>query len=146
MFDIPSMITAISNVADTAIKRIWPDATQVEIAKIQQVVDEMKQEAASQMAQLDINKAEAASPHWFVAAGRPAVIWVGVLNLLYSGLGISFGSWIAMCFGLPPLPAVDSSVTNAMLAALLGIGGMRSFDKVKGTATTTMTSGTSARR
>lgn len=135
MFDIPAAVTALSNVADSAIKRIWPDATAVELAKIAQVTDELKQEMSQQMAQLDINKEEAKSGHWFVAAGRPAVIWVGVLNLLYSGLGISFGSWLAMIFGLPPLPIVDSTTTNAMLAALLGIGGMRSYDKVKGTDT-----------
>jgi hypothetical protein len=135
MFDIPSMVTAVSNVADTAIKRIWPDATQVEIAKIQQVADEMKAEMATQMAQLDINKVEAASSSWFVAGGRPAVIWVAVINLFYSGIGISVGSWISMLFGGPPLPTIDPTTTNALLASLLGIAGMRSYDKVKGTDT-----------
>jgi hypothetical protein len=138
MFDIPKAIEAVSNLADTAIKRIWPDATEIEKAKIQQVTDAMKQEMATQMAQLEINKVEAASPHWFVAAGRPAVIWVGVLNLLYSGIGVSFLTWIAACFGLPPLPIVDSTTTNNILMALLGIAGMRSFDKSKGTDTKIM--------
>lgn len=131
-------ITAVSNVIDSAIKRIWPDATEVEKAKIQQVTDAMKAEMATQMAQLDINKVEASSPHWFVAAGRPAVIWVGVLNLLYSGIGVSFLTWVAACFGLPPLPIVDSTTTNNILMALLGIAGMRSFDKSKGTDTKSM--------
>jgi Holin of 3TMs, for gene-transfer release len=138
MFDIPAAVEAVSNLADSAIKRIWPDATQVEIAKIQQVTDAMKQEMAAQMAQLEINKVEAASSHWFVAAGRPAVIWVGVLNLLYSGIGVSFLTWLAACFGLPPLPIVDSTTTNNILMALLGIAGMRSFDKSKGTDTKTI--------
>lgn len=138
MFDIPAAITAVSNVADSAIKRIWPDATQVEIAKIQQVTDEMKQGMALTLSQLDINKAEATSPHWFVAAGRPAVIWVAVFNLLYSGIGISFGSWISMLFGGPPLPVIDPTTTNTLLTALLGIGGMRTVEKLKGVQTTSV--------
>ena len=135
MFDIPAAITAVSNVADSAIKRIWPDATQVEIAKINQVTDEMKQEMALTLGQLDINKAEAASSHWFVAGGRPAVIWVAVLNLLYSGIGVSVGSWISMSFGGPPLPTIDPTTTNTLLTALLGIGGMRTVEKLKGVQT-----------
>lgn len=141
MFDIPEAIKAVSNLADDAIKRIWPDATEVEKAKIAQVTEQLKQEMALTLNQLEINKVEAASPHWFVAAGRPAVIWVAVLNLLYSGLGVSFLSWVAMCFGLPPLPVVDATTTNNILMALLGISGMRTFDKLKGTDTKVMGSG-----
>ena len=78
---------------------------------------------------MDINKEEAKNPSVFVAGARPAAMWIGVVSLLYAGIGTSFLSWIALCFGLPPLPIVDISTTNAILMGLLGLGGMRSIDK-----------------
>jgi hypothetical protein len=78
---------------------------------------------------------EAANPSLFVAGARPAAMWVGVVTLAYSGIGISFLSWIALACGLPALPIVDPTATNAILMGLLGLGGMRTVEKVKGVST-----------
>jgi len=59
MFGVDDAISAVSGLADTVVKRIWPDATQVEKAKIAQV------------GQIEINKKEAESNKIYVAGWRP---------------------------------------------------------------------------
>ena len=75
------------------------------------------------------------SPHWFIGAWRPAAGWVGVFTLLYSGIGISLFSWIGAIFGFPPLPIVDPTATTNILYGMLGIGSMRTVEKVRSVAT-----------
>jgi hypothetical protein len=97
---------------------------------------------ATDIAQVDVNKIEAASSNLFVSGWRPAVGWVGVLGLGYQFLGYPFMQW-AWAFGqgvdlipqglsAPPDLEVDQLLT--LLAGLLGFGGMRSFEKTKGVA------------
>jgi len=135
MFEINAAIAEVSKLADDAITRIWPDATESEKAKIAAVTAEMEAQTNLVLAQLKINEVEAASPHWFVAAWRPAVGWVGVLSLLYSGIGISLLTYIGAFWGIPPLPAIDPTVATNILYGLLGIGGMRTAEKIKDVAT-----------
>ena len=95
-------ITAVSDLIKTGLDKFFPDANMELKGKLDQAAAEISNDVQLTIGQLDINKIEAASPHWFVAAGRPAAIWVGVLSLFYSGIGVSFISWVAICFGLPP--------------------------------------------
>ena len=134
-FGIDDAIGAVASLTDDIIKRVFPDATEIEKAKLQQLTQTIQNEYALQLAQIDVNKVEATNPSIFVAGARPAAMWVSVITLAYSGIGVSFLSWLATCFGLPTLPIVDSTATNAILMGLLGLGGMRSFDKLKGTDT-----------
>jgi hypothetical protein len=135
MFGIDDAIAAVGKLADDVVTRIWPDATEVEKAKIAQVASEMQAQTNLVLEQLKINEVEAASPHWFVAAWRPAIGWVGVLTLLYSGIGISIATYIGAFWGIPPLPMIDPTVATNILYGLLGIGGMRTVEKVKDVAT-----------
>jgi Holin of 3TMs, for gene-transfer release len=135
MLGIDDAIAAGSNLITTIANKIAPDANIEEQGKITAALTEMQNQYALILAQLKINEVEAANPHWFVAAARPAAMWVGVLSLFYSGLGISLLSWIASCFGLPPLQPIDSGVSTDILMGLLGLGGMRTYEKTKGVDT-----------
>jgi Holin of 3TMs, for gene-transfer release len=87
--------------------------------------------------QRDINKAEAANPALFVAGWRPAVGWLCVMTLFYQWVIVPTTSWLFLAFGvvLPPLPHLEGQDTQTLLYALLGIGGLRTIDKVAGTDT-----------
>jgi len=87
------------------------------------------------LSQIDVNKVEAANPSVFVAGARPAAMWVGVASLAYSGIGISLLSWVCSVFGLPPLPPLSSDVANNILIGLLGLGGLRTVEKVNNVQT-----------
>jgi len=135
MFDIPKAIESVSNLGSTIITRIWPDANETERAKATALLAEMQNEYNLVIGQIDVNKIEAASPSWFVAGARPAAMWVGVISLAYSGIGISLGTWLALCFGLPPLPLIDPVTATNLLTGLLGLGTLRTVEKVKDVAT-----------
>ena len=76
--------------------------------------------------QLAVNQTEAAHKSLFVAGWRPAIGWICGFALLYSTI-ISpiLGIW----FTVPP---VDSSLLTSVLMGMLGLGAMRTAEKVKG--------------
>ena len=120
----------------TALDKFFPDADTELKGKLAQAAAEIDHEFQLQLKQIENNVEEAKHPSIFVAGARPAAMWVGVISLLYSGIGVSMLSWIATCFNLPPFPAVDTEAANSILFGLLGLGTMRTVEKVKGVATT----------
>ena len=128
-------ITAVADTISTIVDKIWPDANEVEKAKFAQLTQEVQNAFSLQYAQIQVDQEEAKSPHWFVAAARPAAMWLGVIGLLYNGVLLSMGNWLALCFHLPPIPPIDSSTMTDLLYALLGLGAARSYDKMQGTDT-----------
>lgn len=100
-----------------------------------QLQEELLQLQAVTSAQSDINKIEAASTNWFVAGGRPMVIWICAaalaLNLVLGPLFV----WGAALVGHPtPFPVLDPNLLMALLFPLLGLGAYRTVEKIKGVA------------
>lgn len=94
---------------------------------------------AINLAQLEVNKVEAQNQSLFVAGWRPAVGWVCVVSLFYAQVGYALLNWIFAMLNantasvmIVPLHAPDSQVTLELLFAMLGLGGLRTFEKVKG--------------
>jgi len=85
------------------------------------------------MGQIEVNKESARHASIFVAGGRPAAIWVGVIGLF---LVLVFFPLVVFVYGLwghvVPTPAMDTITLLALLGPLLGIGGMRMIETVKG--------------
>lgn len=88
------------------------------------------------LAQIEVNKAEAASRNMFVAGWRPFVGWICGLALAWHFLGVSIVTSIFVWAGkeLPPLPAFDMDSLMTVLLGMLGLGGLRTFEKFKGVA------------
>ncbi len=93
--------------------------------------------------QLEINKAEAQHKSVFVAGWRPAIGWVGAVSLAYQFIGYPLLTWIwslaqakqLVPLDLAPPDPLPSETLWIILSGMLGIAGMRSFDKLKGTQT-----------
>ncbi len=134
MFGITEAVTAVSTLATTIIDKKFPNATEIEKAKLAQLAAEMQNEFNITLAQLEINKIEASNPHIFVSGGRPATIWVCVAGLAYT-VAYPLLTWAAQGLGLPAIPALDTAVLQYLLGTLLGVGAMRSYDKTKGVDT-----------
>lgn len=79
--------------------------------------------------QTQINAIEAANPNVFVSGWRPAIGWIGVLGLFYQYVGRP----IIVGMGYPDFIALDDSI-NQLVFAMLGLGGLRTYEKVKGIA------------
>ena len=99
-------------------------------AKIELKLSQLEQKLKE--GQIEINKAEASNSNWFVAGWRPAIGWVGALALLYTFLLsplISWGCQIAHIKVVPPV--LDTGMLFNLILAMLGLGGYRTFEKIK---------------
>jgi hypothetical protein len=132
-------ITGIGSIFDLGgkiIDKIFPSKDEADKAKLAmlqlQQQGEFKQlelEYAAMQQQTAINIEEAKSPRLFVSGWRPGVGWTCVVGLLYSVLAQP----VLRSCGVNA-PVTDTAVLIQMLFALLGIAGMRSWDKAKGVA------------
>jgi len=76
--------------------------------------------------QLDVNKVEAAHKSLFVAGWRPAIGWVCALGLFYNViLANIIGIWV-------DVPEIDTTLLVPVMMGMLGLGAMRSYEKVQG--------------
>ena len=86
------------------------------------------------LAQIEVNKAEAASGSLFKGGWRPAVGWVCAIAFAYHFIIkdlIIFGASFAGA-ELPELPEFDMGTLLTVLGGMLGIGGLRTYEKQKG--------------
>lgn len=138
-------ITGIGSVLDLGgklIDRLWPDpaqrdAAKLELFKAQQAGEfkEMDQVFELAKAQVGVNAAEAGSGSVFVAGWRPAIGWVCAAALAYQYIVRPVAQFGFTLAGqqLPPLLGIDDNLWQLMLG-MLGLGGLRSYEKAKGVA------------
>ena len=86
-------------------------------------------------AQTDVNAIEAANANVFVSGWRPFIGWTCGLALAYQYVLAPITFWLAMSLGLliEAPPKLDETLWQLVLA-MLGMGGLRTFEKVKGVA------------
>lgn len=84
-------------------------------------------------AQLEVNKAEAAHKSLFVAGWRPAVGWVCVAGMAGNFIVIPLANFALALTGTAiTIPLVALSEMMPVLMGMLGLGAMRTAEKVKG--------------
>lgn len=84
------------------------------------------------IAQLEINAKEAAHPSVWVSGWRPYYGWVGGTGFGYAVLLQPLLAWVARIKGWPEPPVLDTELLMVVVGGLLGIGGLRTFEKRKG--------------
>lgn len=136
----PLLLGGLFDVAKAIVGRIWPDPAQqaqaqLELLKLQQTGELAQLAAATDLAklQVQVNIEEAKSGSLFIAGWRPAVGWVCVAALCYQYILAPLAPWLLNAFGVnvPKLPGLDETLWQ-LLAGLLGLGGLRTVEKVKG--------------
>jgi hypothetical protein len=69
----------------------------------------------------------------FVAGWRPAIGWVCAIGLGYQFLILPFAGLINAFYALPAeLPSIQAAELSTLVMSLLGLGGLRSYEKAKG--------------
>ena len=85
------------------------------------------------MAQIEVNKIEAQSKHWFVAGWRPCVGWICAFALAYHFILQPFAVFAISLAGLSyDLPEFDMNSLMTILLGMLGLGGLRTYEKKQG--------------
>jgi hypothetical protein len=139
-FDIAPYGEAIARTSELLngiLKRVLPEKMSEEAgAKLQQelTLELVKGDLASKLGQLAINTEEAKHDSIFVAGWRPAVGWTCAGAFAYSFVLQPFMTFVAVAAGidLGKLPELDMTSLMAVLGGLLGLGGLRTYEKVKG--------------
>jgi len=128
-------LEAVLGLATSLIDRVFPDPAQKATAQLELLKLQQSGELAQITGQLDINKIEAANVNLFVSGWRPAIGWVCALALAYQYLLRPLAGTAAVMLGhtLPPLPGLDDNLWQLMMG-MLGMGGLRTFEKVQGVA------------
>ena len=93
-----------------------------------------KQAHEAQLAQVEVNKQEAQHRSIFVAGWRPFVGWVCGIALAYHFVLAPIILFSVSITGvqLPELPSFNMETLTTVLLGMLGLGGLRSFEKYKG--------------
>ena len=134
-------LSAAIELGISAIERIWPDpidqAREVnKLKEMSQKVELAQLNAHVQLmiAQIKVNEVSAKNPSLFVSGARPFIIWVGGFSMAWSGLVHPLLVWVwafaDMAGDAPPM--IESAVLGSVVTGLLGVAGMRSYDKTKG--------------
>ena len=122
----PLILGPIFEIGKTLIDRFLPDPEKKREAEMEMIKMAAAGELQQVVAQLEINAREASHPSIFVAGWRPAVGWVCVAAMAFQYLLRPF----LVGFGVAPMdmPGLDENLW-AILTGILGIGGLRSFEK-----------------
>ena len=104
--------------------------------KLAHEITTMAEKHAQELAkgQLEINKTEAQHRSIFVAGWRPFVGWTCGVALAWHFVLAPFIMFFSAYFGveLPKLPTFDMESLLTVLMGMLGLGGLRTFEKFKG--------------
>jgi len=96
----------------------------------------MSERHAQQLAlsQIEVNKAEAASGSVFKGGWRPFIGWVCGVAFAYHFILQPIILFAVLTAGiqLPPLPQFDMSQMMPVLLGMLGLGGLRTYEKKSG--------------
>ena len=119
---------AVSDLANTVINKIWPDKTEAEKQQLAAAVMVVQ-------GQIDINKEEAKNPSVFVSGWRPFVGWVCGMACAWNWIGLPIVKTGLLITGHQiALSPADLGEMLPLLFGLLGIGGLRTIEKINGVA------------
>lgn len=128
----PLLLGPIFEIGKTLLDKFVPDPeakAQAEMELVKMAADgELKQI----IAQLEINAKEAAHPSLFVAGWRPFFGWAGGVGFIYSVMIQPMVSWYSAMRGWPVPPVLNIDLLWVVITGMLGIGGMRTFEKSRG--------------
>jgi len=120
------MLTALIPVVSGLLDKFIPDAdTKQKLShEISVMSDKHIQEIA--LAQIKVNEADAKG-NWFQSSWRPAIAWVCVLGFLINYLV----SPLCAGFGID-IPQANTGTMLPVLMGMLGLGSMRTIERLKG--------------
>lgn len=129
--------TIIESVGKVASDLVTTDKERLELALREKELDQR-----TDLAQIDVNRVEAQHPSTFVSGWRPAVGWVGVAALAYQFLIYPLMQWGWVYLQgtgwvpaeLKPPPLLEADQLWVILSGILGIAGMRTYEKRQGVA------------
>ena len=121
----------------TLLDKLIPDPQAAAAAKLEMLKLQQTGELAQITGQLERNKIEASNPSMFVSGWRPAVGWVCCAACMWNWIGLPIALSVSALLGKQlQLAPADLSEMMPVLFGLLGLGTLRTFERVKDVART----------
>jgi len=119
---------SISDLVNTAINKIWPDKSEAEKQQLAAAVMVVQ-------GQIDTNKVEAANPSVFVSGWRPFIGWVCGSACAWNWIGLPIAK-VGLALAGYPIDLAPANLTEMLpvLMGMLGLGGLRTIEKINGVA------------
>ena len=135
-------ITILLGIGSKVIDKIWPDPVQRDAAKLELLKLQQSGELAQLTAdtnlmieQIKVNQAEAQNPSVFVSGWRPAIGWVCGAACGWNWIGLPVVKLALEIAGHPiDLAPADLTEMLPVLMGMLGLGGLRTIEKLQGRA------------
>jgi hypothetical protein len=135
-------VTILLGIGSKVIDKIWPDPVQRDVAKLELLKLQQSGELAQLTAdtnlmieQIKVNQAEAQNPSVFVSGWRPAIGWVCGLACGWNWIGLPVVKLALEIAGHPiTLAPADLTEMLPVLMGMLGLGGLRTIEKLQGRA------------
>ena len=128
----PLVLGSIFDIGKTLLDRFIPDPEKKREAEMEMVRMAAQGELQQVIAQLEINAREAQHPSIFVAGWRPFFGWAGGVGFVYATILQPLLVWYGTAKGWPAPPPLDIDLLWVVITGLLGIGGLRTFEKKNG--------------
>jgi len=127
------ILSSLLPVATKIIDRVVPDKNAAKKAKLDMQKELTTAFNKANLAQIETNKIQAAHPSIFVSGARPAIMWICAFGLGWQFVFQPVAVWVlALTDAGVALPIIETEGLMSLTLALLGLGGMRSFEKSKG--------------
>ena len=135
------LLAAILGIAGKVLDKVMPDpaakaAAQFQLLQLAQAGElaHLESETKSLLGQLDINRADAQSGDHFQSRWRPFIGWVCGSALAYEYLAQPMLAWASGWFHMGGPPMLQLQDLLAILTGMLGLGGLRTAEKLSGKA------------
>lgn len=127
------ILTLLSPILGTLIDRLIPDKHEAEKAKVAMEMELVKAANEVNLQQIETNKIEAGHRSIWVAGWRPAIGWSCAAGFFWTFIGQPIIAWALVLNGIDQeLPTIDPDILLEMTFAMLGLAGMRSWEKSRG--------------
>lgn len=128
----PLLVAPVLEIGRTLIDRFFPNKEEARKAEAEFLTMAAEGELKQVIAQLEVNAREAAHPSVWVAGWRPFFGWAGGVGFLYATIAQPLLAWWSQMRGWPVPPALNMDLLWVVITGMLGIGGLRTFEKSKG--------------
>lgn len=117
------------------LSKVIPDKTERERLAYEISTLAERQAHEQMMAQLEVNKTEAGHVSLYVAGWRPFIGWSCGIAMAFNYIGVPVIETVSVINGTPlTINPLDLEVMMPVLLGMLGLGGMRSYEKRNGVA------------
>jgi hypothetical protein len=124
-------VSALLDIGGKVLDRVLPDPAQQAAAKLELMKLQQNGELAQITGQMEINKVEAASSSIFVSGWRPSIGWVCGAGFAVQFVIGPLAEWGSALYGHPvKFPQMDTGTMMPLLLGMLGLGGLRTAEKL----------------